>query len=59
MARAIFLVIDSLGCGGAQDAAKFGDAGANTLAHIAQACGHGECDIAGVRSGPLHLPNLV
>ena len=35
MPRAILLVIDSVGCGGAPDAADFGDEGANTLGHIA------------------------
>ncbi len=37
MARAFLVVMDSVGCGGAPDAADFGDAGANTLAHIAGA----------------------
>jgi len=36
MARAIILVIDSFGIGHAPDAEKFGDIGANTLAHIAK-----------------------
>ena len=36
MARAFLFVLDSLGIGGAPDAAKFGDAGANTLGHIAE-----------------------
>lgn len=35
MARAFLIVLDSVGCGGAPDAGEFGDAGANTLAHIA------------------------
>ncbi|TMP35020.1 phosphopentomutase [Pseudoalteromonas rubra] len=34
MARAIILMADSLGIGAAPDADKFGDAGANTLAHL-------------------------
>jgi phosphopentomutase len=54
--RAFLIVMDSVGCGGAPDAAAFGDEGANTLAHIAQACAEGRADIG--RSGPLHLPNL-
>ncbi|MFV0280077.1 MAG: phosphopentomutase [Rhodoblastus sp.] len=58
MARAILLVLDSLGCGGAPDAAGFGDAGADTLGHIAQACARGAGDIAGGRKGLLHLPHL-
>jgi phosphopentomutase len=36
MTRAFLIVMDSVGCGGAPDAAAFGDAGANTLAHIAE-----------------------
>jgi phosphopentomutase len=32
--RALLLVLDSVGCGGAPDAAAYGDAGANTLGHI-------------------------
>ena len=31
MKRAILLVMDSVGIGGAEDAARFGDAGADTL----------------------------
>lgn len=34
MARAFLLVLDSVGIGGAPDAASFGDAGADTLGHI-------------------------
>jgi len=34
MARAIILMADSLGVGAAPDAEKFGDLGANTLAHL-------------------------
>ena len=33
--RIFVIVIDSLGVGGAADAAQFGDAGADTLGHIA------------------------
>lgn len=56
MARAFLIVMDSVGCGGAPDAADFGDAGSNTLAHIAQACAAGRADLG--RSGPLKMPNL-
>ena len=56
MARAFLLVLDSVGCGGAPDAAEFGDEGANTLGHIIQACARGEADEG--RSGTLHVPNL-
>jgi phosphopentomutase len=37
MTRAILFVLDSLGIGGAPDADRFGDAGADTLGHIAEA----------------------
>ena len=58
MARAFLIVMDSVGCGGAKDAATYGDMGANTLGHIAQACAQGQADRAGLRSGPLALPFL-
>lgn len=62
MARAFLVVMDSVGCGGAQDAGRFfngdvPDTGANTLAHIAQACADGRAGEG--RSGPLHMPNLA
>ena len=56
MTRAFLIVMDSAGCGGAPDAAAFGDAGANTLAHIAQACAAGRAEDG--RSGPLKMPVL-
>jgi phosphopentomutase len=56
MARAILLVMDSVGIGGARDAEKFGDAGADTLGHIAAACAAGAADVPGERSGPLRIP---
>jgi phosphopentomutase len=59
MARAYIIVLDSVGCGGAEDGAAYGDAGADTLGHIAAACARGEGDRAGLRSGPLVLPNLA
>jgi phosphopentomutase len=46
MSRAFLFILDSFGIGGAPDAAKFGDEGANTLGHIA---GHMD----------LNLPNLA
>ena len=58
MPRAILCMLDSFGIGGAPDAADFGDEGADTLGHIAQACADGRGDIEGVRAGPLYLPNL-
>lgn len=39
MGRVIVLVLDSVGVGEAHDAALYGDAGANTLRHIARAAG--------------------
>jgi phosphopentomutase len=56
--RAILIVLDSFGIGGAEDAATFGDEGADTIGHIAEACAAGKGDRAGLRSGPLNLPNL-
>jgi phosphopentomutase len=56
MARAFLIVMDSVGCGGAPDAEAFGDAGSNTLGHIAQACAAGRAEVG--RSGPLRMPNL-
>ena len=59
MTRAIILVMDSFGIGASADAAEFGDAGADTLGHIAEACATGRADRAGLRHGPLALPNLA
>ncbi|EEE37526.1 phosphopentomutase [Rhodobacteraceae bacterium KLH11] len=61
MSRAFLVVMDSVGIGGAPDADQFyngakPDTGANTVAHIAQACAAGRAEEG--RSGPLHLPNL-
>ncbi|GHG91426.1 phosphopentomutase [Pseudodonghicola xiamenensis] len=61
MSRAFLVVMDSVGIGGAPDADRFfngtrPDNGANTLAHIAQACAAGRADQG--RAGPLCLPNL-
>ena len=58
MGRAIILVLDSVGIGGAEDAAAFGDAGADTLGHIREAASLGSADRAGLRHGPLRLPHL-
>ncbi len=45
--RRIFaIVLDSVGIGAADDAAQFGDVGANTLRHVSEAVEH------------LHIPNL-
>ncbi len=61
MSRAFLVVMDSVGIGGAPDADQFyngtkPDTGANTVAHIAQACAEGRAEEG--RSGPLQLPNL-
>jgi phosphopentomutase len=61
MPRAFLVIMDSVGCGGAPDAGAFfndgiPDTGANTLAHIAQACAEGRAEEG--RTGPLRLPNL-
>ena len=62
MPRAFLIVMDSVGIGGAPDAARFfngtlPDTGANTVGHIAQACANGQAEEG--RSGPLHVPNLA
>jgi phosphopentomutase len=44
--RALLLILDSVGIGGARDAAQYGDEGANTLGHILEKVPH------------LRLPNL-
>jgi phosphopentomutase len=59
MARAFLFVLDSFGIGGAPDAADFGDDGADTLGHIAEFCAAGAGDRAGLREGPLLLPNMA
>jgi phosphopentomutase len=56
--RALILVMDSVGIGAAPDAAVYGDDGADTVGHIAEACAVGDAD-NDVRQGPLHLPHLV
>lgn len=59
MARAFVFVLDSFGIGGSADAERYGDTGANTFGHIAEACASGKADRDGLRSGPLFLPNMV
>ena len=58
MTRAILIVLDSVGCGGAEDAKAYGDEGTDTLGHIAEACAEGLGDREGLRRGPLRLPRL-
>ena len=59
VSRALLIVLDSVGCGGAPDAAAYGDEGADTLGHIALACAEGQADRVGLRQGPLAIPNLA
>lgn len=59
MARGIILVMDSFGIGASVDADRFGDVGADTLGHIAEACAAGKADRSGLRQGPLEIPNLI
>ena len=48
--RAFVLVLDSFGIGGAPDAALYGDAGADTLGHIAAVCARGEAPWTSARA---------
>lgn len=59
MARAFIIMLDSFGLGATKDANKYGDQGADTLRHIAEACAAGDANKEGVRSGPLNIPNLT
>ena len=44
MTRGFLVVLDSVGIGGAPDAAAYGDTGADTLGHIAESCAAGRGD---------------
>lgn len=59
MPRALVLVLDSVGIGSAPDAAAFGDAGADTIGHIAEWCAENGCHPEREEAGALRLPNLV
>lgn len=59
MSRAFIIVLDSLGVGGAPDAERYGDAGSDTLGHIAKRCAEGDADRSGLRRGELQLPTLA
>ena len=59
MPRAFLIVLDSVGIGGGPDADAYGDAGSDTVGHIAEACAAGRGDRAGLRRGPLRLPHLA
>ncbi len=52
MKRAVIIVMDSVGIGSLEDAALYGDAGADTLGHIASYC-------VRVRGRPLAVPALA
>ena len=52
MTRAIILVLDSFGIGATADADRFGDVGADTFGHIAEARAKSD-------AGQLQLPNLA
>jgi len=58
MPRALILVLDSVGIGAAPDATAYGDAGADTVGHIAETCASGDAD-SSRRRGALHLPILT
>lgn len=55
IARVLLIVLDSVGCGDAPDAAAYGDLGANTLANTARAVG----GLALPNLGALGLGNVV
>ncbi|MFW2541491.1 phosphopentomutase [Primorskyibacter sp. 2E107] len=62
MSRAFLIVMDSVGIGGAPDAAEFfnegrPDTGSDTLGHIAAACAAGKAEQG--RSGALHVPTMA
>ena len=59
MARAIMLVLDSLGIGSSADAGRFDDRGADTFGHIAEACMRREGESDSVFHGPLQIPVLA
>lgn len=51
MARAFIILLDSFGIGATDDAAQYGDAGADTFRHIAEYCA--------TLQRPLIIPNLL
>ncbi|MGQ3892764.1 phosphopentomutase [Legionella sp. CNM-4043-24] len=57
--RVCVLLMDSLGIGASLDAHRYGDEGADTFAHIHQACEQGQANVEGLREGPLSLPHLT
>ena len=59
MARAIVLMMDSLGIGASADADEFGDQGADTLGHIAEHCAQGRVQIDGSDPSLLGDPMML
>ncbi len=59
MGRAVLIVMDSVGIGGAPDSHAFGDAGADTFGHVLDAAAAGRAERSGLRYGPLAVPNLA
>ena len=59
MARAIILVLDSLGIGSSADAERFGDSGADTFGHIAEACMYREGESDSILGRSLKIPVLT
>lgn len=59
LGRVCILLMDSMGVGASLDADRYGDKGANTFAHIHQACSEGRADKDGLRKGPLDIPHLT
>lgn len=57
MPRVCILLMDSFGVGESQDAAKYGDEGADTFGHIFEHCQ--KAFENGQRNAPLNLPNLA
>ncbi len=58
MTRAVIIVMDSVGIGAAEDAAAFGDAGRRYVRAHCRGLYRRGGDRAGLRSGPLYVPNL-
>ncbi|SVE07495.1 uncharacterized protein METZ01_LOCUS460349, partial [marine metagenome] len=51
-------MLDSLGIGSSADAGRFGDSGADTFGHIAEACACGEDQPNSLGNRPLDIPVL-
>ncbi len=59
MARAIILLLDSFGIGSSEDAALYGDSGADTFKHIVEYCQGSKTTVHRKQPGPIRLPNLT